>query len=70
MCIPFKHFFISFSFGCSDADDPSVFLQMGFVLGLGLAVVVGVGLRFGSSVFSKDVNVQHIIFVGIPVMLS
>ncbi|KAI6675845.1 hypothetical protein NL676_036641 [Syzygium grande] len=41
-------------------------LQMGFVLGLGLTVIVGVGLRFGSGVFSKDVNVQHLIFVGIP----
>ncbi|XP_031371597.1 protein DETOXIFICATION 43 isoform X1 [Punica granatum] len=41
-------------------------LQMGFVLGLGLAVLVGVGLRFGSGVFSKDMTVQHIIFVGIP----
>ncbi|KAF8022311.1 hypothetical protein BT93_G2459 [Corymbia citriodora subsp. variegata] len=41
-------------------------LQMGFILGLGLAVIVGVGLRFGSGVFSKDVNVQHLIFVGIP----
>ncbi|XP_010032432.2 protein DETOXIFICATION 43 [Eucalyptus grandis] len=41
-------------------------LQMGFVLGLGLAVVVGVGLRFGLGVFTKDVNVQHIIFVGLP----
>lgn len=41
-------------------------LQMGFVLGLGLAVVVGVGLRFGLGVFTKDVNVQQIIFVGLP----
>ncbi|KAK4756672.1 hypothetical protein SAY87_006799 [Trapa incisa] len=41
-------------------------LQMGFILGLGLAVVVGIGLRFGSVVFSKDVNVQHLIFVGVP----
>ncbi|XP_030547449.2 protein DETOXIFICATION 43-like isoform X1 [Rhodamnia argentea] len=41
-------------------------LQMGFVLGLGLAVFVGVGLRLGSGVFSSDVNVQHLIFVGIP----
>ncbi|XP_010067871.2 protein DETOXIFICATION 43 isoform X1 [Eucalyptus grandis] len=41
-------------------------LQMGFVLGMGLAVLVGVGLRFGSGVFSKDINVQHLIFVGIP----
>lgn len=42
-------------------------LQMGFVLGLVLAVLVGVGLRFGSGVFTKDVNVQQIIFVGLPV---
>ncbi|KAF8010060.1 hypothetical protein BT93_J0894 [Corymbia citriodora subsp. variegata] len=41
-------------------------LQMGFVLGLGLAVVVGVGLRFGSNVFTKDINVKQIIFVGLP----
>ncbi|KAK4782944.1 hypothetical protein SAY86_007318 [Trapa natans] len=41
-------------------------LQMGLVLGLGLAVVVWIGLRFGSRVFSKDANVQNIIFIGIP----
>ncbi|KAK4760040.1 hypothetical protein SAY87_023171 [Trapa incisa] len=45
-------------------------LQMGLVLGLGLAVVVWIGLRFGSGVFSKDANVQNIIFIGIPVMPS
>ncbi|KAG6406278.1 hypothetical protein SASPL_133878 [Salvia splendens] len=31
-------------------------LQMGFVLGIGLAVLVGVGLQFGSGIFSKDKN--------------
>ncbi|GAB4832593.1 Protein DETOXIFICATION 42 [Ancistrocladus abbreviatus] len=41
-------------------------LQMGFVLGLGLAVVVGVGLRFGDGIFSKDANVLNLICVGIP----
>ncbi|KAJ0037450.1 hypothetical protein Pint_24012 [Pistacia integerrima] len=41
-------------------------LQMGFVLGLGLAVFVGVGLYFGSGIFSKDVHVIHIINIGIP----
>ncbi|KAL6575526.1 Protein DETOXIFICATION 43 [Orobanche hederae] len=41
-------------------------LQMGFVLGLGLAVFVGLGLQFGSGVFSKDQNVIHMITVGIP----
>ncbi|PSS24465.1 Protein DETOXIFICATION like [Actinidia chinensis var. chinensis] len=41
-------------------------LQMGFVLGLGLAVVVGLGLRFGSGIFSKDKHVIHLISIGIP----
>ncbi|XP_057807653.1 protein DETOXIFICATION 43 isoform X2 [Salvia miltiorrhiza] len=41
-------------------------LQMGFVLGLGLAVFVGVGLQFGSGIFSKDKNVIHMIAIGIP----
>ncbi|XP_052193286.1 protein DETOXIFICATION 43 isoform X3 [Diospyros lotus] len=41
-------------------------LQMGFVLGLGLAVVVGLGLRFGSGIFSNDKNVILLIGIGIP----
>ncbi|KAK4476379.1 hypothetical protein RD792_015530 [Penstemon davidsonii] len=41
-------------------------LQMGFVLGLGLAVLVGLGLEFGSGVFSKDKNVIYMISIGIP----
>ncbi|KAL0374308.1 UNVERIFIED_CONTAM: protein DETOXIFICATION 43 [Sesamum radiatum] len=41
-------------------------LQMGFVMGLGLALVVGLGLQFGSGIFSKDKNVIHIIAIGIP----
>ncbi|EYU27049.1 hypothetical protein MIMGU_mgv1a004702mg [Erythranthe guttata] len=41
-------------------------LQMGFVLGLGLAVFVGVGLQFGSGIFSKDKNVIHMIAIGVP----
>lgn len=41
-------------------------LQMSFVLGLGLAVVVGIGLQFGDRIFSKDVNVLHIISIGVP----
>ncbi|KAI7997990.1 Protein DETOXIFICATION 43 [Camellia lanceoleosa] len=40
-------------------------LQMGFVLGLGLAVVVGLGLQFGSGIFTKDKNVVHLISIGI-----
>uniref|UniRef100_A0A5B7AK41 Protein DETOXIFICATION n=1 Tax=Davidia involucrata TaxID=16924 RepID=A0A5B7AK41_DAVIN len=41
-------------------------LQMGFVLGLGLAVFVGLGLQFGSGIFSKDKSVLHFISIGIP----
>ncbi|XP_058006897.1 protein DETOXIFICATION 43 isoform X1 [Hevea brasiliensis] len=41
-------------------------LQMSFVLGLGLAVVVGLGLHFGDGIFSKDPDVLHIISIGIP----
>ncbi|CAN8269543.1 unnamed protein product [Cochlearia groenlandica] len=41
-------------------------LQMGFVLGLGLSVVVGIGLYFGSGIFTKDPNVIHLIAIGIP----
>ncbi|GFY92240.1 MATE efflux family protein [Actinidia rufa] len=45
-------------------------LQMGFVLGLGLAVVVGLGLQFGSGIFSKDKHVIHLISIGIPVLVA
>ncbi|XP_042009553.1 protein DETOXIFICATION 43-like [Salvia splendens] len=41
-------------------------LQMGFVLGIGLAVLVGVGLQFGSGIFSKDKNVIHMIAISMP----
>ncbi|KAI3445026.1 hypothetical protein Pfo_001691 [Paulownia fortunei] len=41
-------------------------LQMGFILGLGLALFVGLGLQFGSGIFSKDKNVIHMIAIGIP----
>ncbi|KAL0708364.1 hypothetical protein Bca4012_074790 [Brassica carinata] len=42
-------------------------IQMSFVLGLGLSVFVGLGLYFGSGVFSKDPAVIHLIAIGIPV---
>ncbi|CAN1316854.1 Protein DETOXIFICATION 43 [Linum perenne] len=41
-------------------------LQMSFLLGLGLAGVVGAGLYFGDTIFSKDPIVLHIISIGIP----
>lgn len=42
-------------------------LQMSFVLGVGLSVLVGGGLYFGAGVFSKDVAVIHLIRLGLPV---
>nr|GEW45218.1 protein DETOXIFICATION 43-like [Tanacetum cinerariifolium] len=41
-------------------------LQMGFVLGLGVALLIGLGLQFGSGVFTKDINVQQTISIGVP----
>ncbi|KAL6125054.1 hypothetical protein ACLB2K_077562 [Fragaria x ananassa] len=41
-------------------------LQMGFILGVGLSLVVGVGLYFGAGIFSRDVNVLHLIKIGLP----
>uniref|UniRef100_A0A6N2L4M3 Protein DETOXIFICATION n=1 Tax=Salix viminalis TaxID=40686 RepID=A0A6N2L4M3_SALVM len=41
-------------------------LQMSFVLGLGLALFVGLGLHFGGVIFSKDPEVLRIIAIGIP----
>lgn len=43
---------------------------MGFVLGLGLSVFVGMGLYFGAGIFTKDPNVIHLIAIGIPVLIS
>jgi hypothetical protein len=43
-------------------------VQMSFILGLGLAVFVGLGLHFGGVIFSKDPDVLHIIAFGIPVI--
>ncbi|KAL3732755.1 hypothetical protein ACJRO7_029407, partial [Eucalyptus globulus] len=61
---------ITSGFAKKDYDKATVavsrLLQMGVVLGLGLAVIVSVFLRFGTRLLSKDVNVQHHIFVGIP----
>ncbi|KAF7836043.1 protein DETOXIFICATION 43-like [Senna tora] len=45
-------------------------LQMSFVMGTGLSLLVGIGLYFGAGVFSKNVNVLHLIKIGIPLMVS
>ncbi|CAL1361555.1 unnamed protein product [Linum trigynum] len=41
-------------------------LQMSFFLGIGLAAVVGAGLYFGDTIFTKDPNVLRVISIGIP----
>nr|XP_043611383.1 protein DETOXIFICATION 43-like isoform X2 [Erigeron canadensis] len=41
-------------------------LQMAFVMGLLLALLVGLGLQFGSKMFTNDIHVKHIITIGIP----
>ncbi|GKA10115.1 hypothetical protein Tco_0689548 [Tanacetum coccineum] len=40
--------------------------QMGFIMGLGLALLVGLGLQFGSGVFTNDIHVRHST-IGVPV---
>ncbi|MQM14596.1 hypothetical protein Taro_047531 [Colocasia esculenta] len=41
-------------------------LQLGVVLGLGLTVVLGCGLRFASRLFTNDIKVLKLIYIGIP----
>lgn len=41
--------------------------QMGVVMGLAVTLLIGLGLQFGSGVFTKDINVKHIISIGVPV---
>ncbi|XP_023515212.1 protein DETOXIFICATION 43-like isoform X1 [Cucurbita pepo subsp. pepo] len=41
-------------------------LQMSFILGVGLAIFVGIGTFFGAGIFSKDIHVQYLIHLGIP----
>lgn len=43
-------------------------LQMAFVLGLGLTLVVGLGFYFGSGIFTKDPSAIHLITIGVPVI--
>ncbi|GLU00260.1 hypothetical protein SLE2022_176400 [Rubroshorea leprosula] len=41
-------------------------LQMSFVLGMALSVAVGLGLYYGSGIFSRDPKVLQIICIGVP----
>ncbi|CAB4268079.1 unnamed protein product [Prunus armeniaca] len=45
-------------------------LQMSFILGVGLTFVVGIGLYFGAGIFSRDVNVLHLIRIGLPYFVA
>ncbi|KAL7225221.1 hypothetical protein ACSBR1_020575 [Camellia fascicularis] len=40
-------------------------LQLGLVLGFVLALILGVGLQLGAKLFTNDINVLHLISVGI-----
>ncbi|KAK3408553.1 hypothetical protein EUGRSUZ_J00768 [Eucalyptus grandis] len=42
-------------------------LQLGLLLGLALAVLLGVGMHFGARLFTTDVGVLRVISIGIPV---
>ncbi|XP_078164282.1 MATE efflux family protein [Carex rostrata] len=41
-------------------------LQLGLVLGLGLCLFLGIGFKFASRLFTRDANVLHLIYIGIP----
>ncbi|WCJ36892.1 MATE efflux family protein [Euphorbia peplus] len=41
-------------------------LQLGLLLGLFLAVILGLGLSFGARIFTSDINVLHMISIAIP----
>ncbi|KAL7176003.1 hypothetical protein ACSBR2_029557 [Camellia fascicularis] len=43
-------------------------LQLGLVLGFVLALILEVGLQLGAKLFTNDVNVLHLISVGIPLV--
>ncbi|KAG7036585.1 Protein DETOXIFICATION 43, partial [Cucurbita argyrosperma subsp. argyrosperma] len=45
-------------------------MQMSFVLGVGLAVIVAVIMYFGAGIFSGDVTVQALIHLGVPTLVS
>lgn len=45
-------------------------LQLGFVLGAALTVLLGVGMRFGAGVFTKDAAVIKTIRKVVPVLIN
>lgn len=47
----------------------SCVLQLSIVLGMSLALVLGVAMRFGSRVFTNETDVIYVIYKGIPVSM-
>ncbi|XP_078442709.1 protein DETOXIFICATION 42-like isoform X2 [Wolffia australiana] len=47
-------------------DAASRVLQLSVILGLGLSTFIGIGMRFGSAVFTKDKHVQKLIQTVLP----
>ncbi|KAG1342199.1 protein DETOXIFICATION 42 [Cocos nucifera] len=45
-------------------------LQLSIVLGMALTLLLGLGLQFGSGIFTKDINVIQIIHKGVPVAVA
>ncbi|XP_071737547.1 protein DETOXIFICATION 42-like isoform X2 [Rutidosis leptorrhynchoides] len=41
-------------------------LQLGLALGIVLSFIVGIGLRFSSGIFTKDISVLQVLSLGIP----
>lgn len=44
-------------------------MQLGLVLGLVLAVTLGMGMKYGAKLFTSDANVLNLISIGIPVIV-
>lgn len=44
-------------------------MQMSLVMGVGLAVIVAAIMFFGAGIFSRDLNVQALIHLGVPVFI-
>lgn len=45
-------------------------LQLGFVLGTALTVLLGLGMQFGAGVFTKDAAVIKTIHKAVPVLIK
>lgn len=67
LIFPMCEICVSYAVGFSKKFINTLKLQLGLVLGVMLAVMLGVGLQYRARLFTKDVNVLHLISTGIPV---